>query len=206
VIDAFLDWVLALPPGPTYGVLALLAALENVLPPVPADVALALGAFLAGRGEVAAWPLGLLCWTTNQASAAAVYFLARKKGPSFVSHGLGRRLLPPKAMAALRPAGERYGIVAIFVSRFLPGLRAAVLPFAGVVGVPPLRALVPAGAASAIWYAFLVGAGMSLGKNLDAVRRAVEDANRLLSLVALVVTVFFAAWLWQRTRRRRARS
>jgi membrane protein DedA with SNARE-associated domain len=204
VLDAFLDWVLRLPPAPTYGVLAVLAALENVFPPVPADVALALGAFLAGRGEVLAWPLGLLCWSANQASAAWVYFLARRKGPSFFDHGLGRRLVPPKAMKALEQAGLRYGIFAVFVSRFLPGLRAAVLPFAGVVGIPPLRALVPAGAASALWYAFLIGAGLSLGQNLEAVRRAVEEANRVLGLVAVVVTALFAAWLWQRTRKGRA--
>jgi membrane protein DedA with SNARE-associated domain len=203
VLDAFLDWVLRLPPGPTYLVLALLAAVENVFPPVPADMAVALGAFLAGRGEVGAWPLGALCWAANQASAMGLYFFARKRGPAFFAHGLGRRLLPPKAMNALKQASERYGVFAIFVSRFLPGLRAAVLPFAGAVGVSPVRALVPAGIASAIWYAFLVGAAMSLGRNLESVRRFVEDANRVLSLVALVVTALFALWLWQRTRKRR---
>lgn len=203
MLDAFLDWVLRLPPGPTYVVLALLSALENVFPPVPADMAVALGAFLAGRGEVMAWPLGILCWASNQASAMGIYFFARKRGPSFFDHGLGRRLLPAKAMSALKQGSEHYGVFAIFVSRFLPGLRAAILPFAGAIGVSPVRALVPAGIASALWYAFLVGAAMSLGRNLASVRQFVEDANRVLTLVALVVTALFGLWLWQRTRKRR---
>lgn len=201
MLDRFLDWVLHLPPGPTYAVLAALSALENVFPPVPADVAVALGAFLASQGEVKAWPLGVFCWAANQASAVGVYLLARAKGPAFFSDGLGRKLVPPEAQAALRQASDRYGVLAVFVSRFLPGLRAGVLPFAGAMGLSPPRALLPAAAASALWYVFLIEAGVAFGKSLPAVRRLVDDANRALGFVAVGVTVLLAVWLWRRTRR-----
>jgi membrane protein DedA with SNARE-associated domain len=202
VLDPFLDWVLNLPPAPTYLVLALLSSLENVFPPVPADVAVALGAFLAHRGEVSAWPLGILCWAANQASATAVYLLARAKGPAFFAQGLGRRLVPPEALNALRQASERYGVLSVFLSRFLPGLRAGVLPFAGAMGLSPWRALLPAGTASALWYAFLISVGVAVGRSLESVRKLVEDANRVLGLLALLATVAVAVWLWRRTRRR----
>ena len=58
MLDGFLDWVGSLPPLPTYVVLSVLSALENVFPPVPADVAVAVGAFLAQQGRVSAWLLG----------------------------------------------------------------------------------------------------------------------------------------------------
>lgn len=201
MVDRFLDWVLHLPPGPTYAVLAALAALENVFPPVPADVALALGAFLASRDEVRAWPLGLLCWAANQVSALGVFFLARAKGEAFFAKGLGHRLVPPPVLLALRQASDRYGVFAVFVSRFLPGLRAGVLPFAGAMGMPPVRALLPAALASALWYTFLVEAGLAFGKSLPAVRRLVEDTNRVLGIVALLLTALLAVWVWRRTRR-----
>ena len=201
MLDRFVDWVLSLPPGPTYAVLAALSALENVFPPVPADVAVALGAFLAAQGEVRAWPLGILCWAANQASAVAIYLLARAKGPAFFADGLGRKLVSPDVLQALRQANDRYGMVGIFMSRFLPGLRAAVLPFAGAMGMSPPRALLPAASASALWYFFLVQAGVAFGKSLPAVRRLVDDANRFLGLVALAVTAAVAVWLWRRARR-----
>jgi len=201
VLDRFLDWLLQLPPAPTYAVLSLLSALENVFPPVPADVAVALGAFLSEQRGMSAWLLGALCWTANQVSAVLVYLFARARGPSFFAGGIGRRLLPPVAQAALKQATARYGVVGIFFSRFLPGLRAGVLPFAGAMGVAPLPALGAAGAASALWYAFLVQVGVALGKSLPAVRRLVDDANALLGMVALVVTAALAFWLWRRTRR-----
>jgi membrane protein DedA with SNARE-associated domain len=202
VLDRFLDWILQLPPLPTYAVLSLLSALENVFPPVPADVAVAVGAFLSQQGRISAWLLGLLCWAANQASACAVYFFARARGPEFFAHGHGRRLLPPDVFAALQQASDRYGIAGIFVSRFLPGLRAGVLPFAGAIGMPPLPALGAAGAASALWYVFLVEAGVALGKSLPAVRRLVDDATRVLGLVALATLAALAIWLWRRLRRK----
>src|SRR5262249_13593008 len=112
-----------------------LSALENVFPPVPADTAVALGAFLARRGLVSVVPLALLCWLANIASAAGTYFVGRSHGRAFFEAGWGRKLMPPEVLSALSEAYARWGTWGIFVSRFLPGLRAAVPPFAGVAGL-----------------------------------------------------------------------
>jgi membrane protein DedA with SNARE-associated domain len=202
VLDQFLDWLSRLPTAPTYLVLMALSALENVFPPVPADVAVAIGAFLARRGEVSVVPLGILCWLANTASSVAMYRFARSHGGAFFKTGWGRLLMPPKVMAALEEAYARWGVAGIFLSRFLPGVRAAVTPFAGVVGMPAARALVPAALASAIWYAFLTAAGYALASNWDAVKGLVSDANRALGIAAVVVTLLGALWIWRHSRRK----
>ena len=202
--DAILDALAALPTLPIYLALMALSALENIFPPVPADVAVALGAFLARRGEIHAPLLGILCWGANTASSAATYFLARAYGPGFFDSGWPRKLLPPAALGALRDAYERHGVAGIFWSRFLPGLRAAVTPFAGVVGMPPARALVPAALASAIWYAFLIVAGLALGESWEAVKRLVSRANGALGLLAIAATVLLALHFWRVARGRRS--
>jgi membrane protein DedA with SNARE-associated domain len=203
VLDGFLDWLARLPAPATYAVLMLLSALENVFPPVPADVAVALGAFLARRGEVDASLLGLLCWLANSASSTAMYFVGRIHGPHFFASGWPRALLPPEAMRALHDAYERHGVFGIFVSRFLPGIRAAVTPFAGVAGMSPLRALLPAVLASGIWYAALTAAGVALGLQWQAIRALVERVTGALGVVGLVVAVVAVAWLWRVRHRRR---
>jgi membrane protein DedA with SNARE-associated domain len=200
VLDRFLDWVAQLPEGLVYVVLMALSALENIFPPVPADVAVVLGAFLAQRGLTEAPILGVLCWLANTASSAAMYFYARSHGRTFFARGWRRKLMPPEAIADLERAYLRHGVAGIFISRFLPGVRAAVTPFAGVVGMSPLRALAPAATASAIWYAVLVGFGSFLGVNWETARKMVDDANRVLGALALLVTAAFVWWLWRRRR------
>jgi membrane protein DedA with SNARE-associated domain len=201
VLEQLLDALASLPLVPTYLVLMALSALENVFPPVPADTAVALGAFLARRGEIAVVPLVILCWASNLASAAGTYALGRRHGRSFFRDGWGRKVMPPEVLAALEEAYSRWGTAGIFLSRFLPGLRAAVPPFAGVAGLSPARALVPAAVASAIWYAFLAFAGYALAQNWEAVKGLMADTNRALAVAALVLATIAAAWLWRRSRR-----
>jgi membrane protein DedA with SNARE-associated domain len=202
--EAFLAWVAALPGGAIYAVLIVLSALENIFPPVPADVAVVLGAFLARQGTVSAPLLGLLCWLGNTASSAGIYVYARRHGRRFFESGWPSKLMSAESMATLETAYARHGVYGIFLSRFLPGIRAAVTPFAGVAGMPPGRALVPSALASAIWYAFLVGAGWLAGESWPRARALLDQANRVLAIVTLVVLAIAAGWLWLRARRRRA--
>jgi membrane protein DedA with SNARE-associated domain len=206
VVEAFLHWVTSLPGAAIYGVLAALSAVENVFPPVPADVAVVLGAFLARKGTVSAPLLGALCWLANSVSSAGMYFYARAHGRRFFARGWRRKLMPPEAIAALETAYRRHGMYGIFFSRFLPGVRAAVTPFAGVAGMSPARALIPSAGASAIWYAFLIAAGSFLGQSWPRARALLEDANRALAMVAAAVALVAAALLWRRARGKRAGS
>ena len=201
MLERLLDALASLPLVPTYLVLMALSALENVFPPVPADTAVALGAFLARRGEISVVPLAVLCWAANIASAAATYAVGRRHGRGFFRDGWGRKILPSKALAALEEAYGRWGAVGIFVSRFLPGLRAAVPPFAGVAGLSAARALVPAAAASAVWYGFLAFAGYQVAENWDAVKALVSETNRALG-IATVVLLAVIAFVWYRRRSR----
>jgi membrane protein DedA with SNARE-associated domain len=204
VLDSSLDWLARLPAGPTYLVLMALSALENVFPPVPADVAVALGAFLAQRGEVSVGLLCFLCWASNVGSAAWMYSFARAHGPSFFRDGWGSKVMPPEVLSALQHAYDKWGVAGIFVSRFLPGLRAGVTPFAGVVGLSPGRALVPAAAASLVWYVFLVVVGSSVAQNWDAVKQLVADFNRVLGVAALAAAGLLALWIRRRVRKVKA--
>jgi len=202
VAERFLEWVSGLSGPAIYAILVLVSAVENVFPPVPADVAVVVGAFLSHRGLTSAPLVGVLCWLANTASSAAMYFYARTHGRRFFERGWLRRLMPPPTLRALEQAYARHGAYGIFLSRFLPGIRAGVTPFAGVVGISPLRALVPSAAASAIWYAFLVAAGAVLGLNLEAAKALLSSANRVLGLLSAVALMLAAVWLWRHNRRR----
>ncbi|MCU0242033.1 MAG: DedA family protein [Vicinamibacteria bacterium] len=205
MLHDFLNWLIALPTPATYTVLVLMSALENIFPPVPADVAVALGAFLSQRGEVSAPLLGFVCWAGNMSSAAGMYCLGRLKGPHFFSHGWPSRILPPQALKMLHDIYEKYGVFGIFISRFMPGFRAAVTPFAGVVQLSPVKALVPAACASAIWYAMLVTIGSALGLEWETIRLIIDRLNSGLGLLALILAGLGAFW-WMQRRRARARE
>ncbi len=164
---------------------------------------MALGAFLAGRGaDVTMVGVFFATWVPNVVSAAGTYWVARTVGRAFADSPAGRRLLPERTMRALERAYQRHGPWGIFVSRFLPGYRAGVPPFAGIAGLGPVRALAPVVVASGIWYGFLVWLAHVVGSDWPYLQRVLGRVGWWLGAVALALTVLLAVALWRRHRAR----
>jgi membrane protein DedA with SNARE-associated domain len=181
----------------------VLGALENIFPPVPADTAIALGAFLAARGApVSAAGIYAITLLANFATAVPMFLLSGRYGPAFFGSRLGRWLMSEEAQHEVRLAWEKHHWWGLFVSRFLPGYRAVVPPVAAAMGVPARRALPSIMLASALWYGILVLIAYQVGDNWDQVKAALGRLGLVLGLAALAVT-FLLVWLWRRRRHRR---
>lgn len=196
-----LDTLQALPPSPLYLAIGLLAAIENIFPPVPADTAVALGAFLAGRGVLDAWVVFAVTWVCNVASAALVYFVGRRYGRAFFTGRIGRRLISERALQHIEAAYAQHGSYGILLSRLLPVWRAVVPPFAGVVGVPAGRALGSIAFASALWYGALTYLVTTLGTNFELVTHALARVNLVLGIAAGILVVILVVWFLRRRHR-----
>ncbi len=187
-----------------YTVIGVLAAAENVFPPVPADTAVAIGAFLSSAGTVSALSVFLITWVANVATATSVYFAGRTVGRSFFRGRLGRRLMHPRRLARLEALYRHYGSWGIFVSRFIPGVRGVVPPFAGVAHLRFWRAVPPMALASGIWYGALTFFAATLVTKLDDVAVFVSHLNRIALVVGLAAIAGVAIGVWRRRARRRS--
>lgn len=199
-MDSFFAWLNTVPIGTLYLALALVASIENVFPPIPADTVVALGSFLAARGRGSIVAVFLATWAGNITSAMLMYWLGSRYGAG----RLERRLLGQKAPGAEQRLSRlygRYGVMALFASRFIPGVRALVPPFAGALRVPPLRAGLAIASASAIWYGTVSYLGFTVGGNWQRVTRLISDYGHILAAVAGTLLVLAAVIWWTRSRR-----
>ena len=201
-MQGLVAWLAELAPHTIYICIGLGTFVENLFPPTPSDVAVALAGFLTQPGTVIPWVVWAAAWAGNLAGTLAVLLLSRRLGPRLIAGRLGRRLLPPDALVDLERDYLRFGAAGIFVSRFLPGFRSFVAPFVGLAGLPLGRALVPMALASAIWYGVLVWVGARVGAEWDAISQVLGQLNRGLALAALLVVILVGAWLWRRHRAR----
>ncbi len=199
-MDAILELFKSLPPTVVYAVLGVGAALENIIPPIPADTFVLLGGLLAASGLTEAWVVWAVTCSCNVGSALAVYAAGYRYGPTFFEDGLGRWILTARQMERVQRFYTRFGVAAIFLTRFLPGLRAVVPAFAGVTRQRLAPVALPLVAASALWYGGLVWLGAFTGRNLDGLVATVGRVSGILLFVALVIGAVLV-WWWLETRR-----
>ena len=199
-MEGFLLWFDGVPAPLVYLGLGVGAGLENIVPAIPADTFVALGGVLSVVGRLDwRWVLAST-WSFNAATALAVYRLGRAHGPAFLGGRWGQRLMSPPQIERMRRFYARYGVAAIFLTRFLPGLRAVVPVFAGVSRMRLLPVAIPIFLASGIWYGALVALGRFAGDNLHLLDRVLGQANSVLVAVAAIVGLIAATWWWRSRR------
>jgi len=203
VTDQILGAFGSLPPLIIYLLLGAGAAVENVIPPIPADTFVLLGSFLVVRGDAQAWTVFLVTWLANIISAYIVYGLARKYGDAFFGRPIGHWLLHPKQLEQIGLFYDKWGVPAIFLSRFLPAFRAMVPVFAGVTKLPFGRVVLPVALASGLWYGALVMLGRFAGENVHVVVNAFSHVNTALLVVAGVLAAGLGYWWWRSRHRHR---
>lgn len=200
MIEGLLNWLATLPPGAVYAVVGVLAALENIFPPFPADATVAIGAFLAHKGVTTPWGIFAVTLIPNIGGAMGMYFLAARHAPTLFRTKFARRFLPEDGMAFIRREYDRFGVVGLFLGRLLPGFRAIVPPFAGLIHVGPIRAGVPMLLASALWYGGIVFLASTFGAELETLLRSLDRLNRGLAFAAIAAVLLIAFLIWRRSR------
>jgi membrane protein DedA with SNARE-associated domain len=144
-------------------------------------------------------------WAGNVAGAAFTYALGRRLGAGYIE----RKFLGGEGNGAqqrLEKLYNRYGLGALFLSRFLPGVRAIVPPFAGALRVPAVRAMLVIGIASGIWYGAVAWLAFRLGADWERVAGIMARQSRVVGIVvAVLVAVVLAVWMLRR-RGRHVRS
>lgn len=200
MLESLLQWLGVLPPVVLYVILTLFSAFENVFPPLPTDTVVAFGTWLATRGRGSAMAAFLCTWLGNIAGAAAMYEVGRRHGTDWMRRKFPR-LADERSEGRIRALYSRYGLAALVVSRFIPGVRALVPPFAGALQVPALPAIGAMAVASGVWYGLISYLAWRAGSNWDAVTALVARSGRVVTVAACVLAGLGLA-LWLRHGRR----
>jgi len=201
-VDSVLNWLGALPSAALYLTLALVAATENFIPPIPADVIVAFGSFLAARSGRSPVPTIIAVVVGNVGGALAMFLLGRRYGADWIRRRLSR-VMGEGAEQRVQHMYNQYGLPALFLSRFLPGVRAVVPPLAGAIRVPAAGAIAAIAVASTIWYTTLAILAYRLGSQWDRVVATIKQFETGAAIIAgAIALIAGAVWFIVRRRKR----
>lgn len=203
MLHSLTGWLGDLPLGSLYIAIGVLSAFENFFPPFPSDAVIAFGSFLADRAHGSAITVFLLGWFGNVAGAGITYTLGR----TFGSKAFLRRIekyAGPDAEVRIKRLHKKYGFMGLFVSRFLPGVRAIVPPFAGAMRLPAFKVMLSVASASGVWFGLITFLAFRAGDNWDVVEHYLVRSGRVAGLIAIaIVLLAIGIWLWKRQAKKR---
>ena len=169
--------------------------------PLPEDVPLLTGGFLAHRGLASLWLMIPVAMVGVLAGDIVLFSLGRRFGHHIVEHRGIRRLVNPSRLLAAERLFARHGAKIIFAGRFLPGLRPMIFVASGVLRVPLWKFIAINGAAACISVPTLVLLGKYFGHNLDRIQTDVRFAMHMLAMGAIVAALIAGAiYLYRRQR------
>jgi len=200
-IEQAYDWLIALSPIALYAAAFGLAFIENVFPPFPSDAFIAVCAFIAAPGESS---LGLTYASVvagNLLGAGAMYWVGRRYGAAGFDARLKRQDIERRER--FQRMYDRYGSLALFLGRLVPGIRGLVPVAAGAIRINAGRAFLIVGAASVLWYGVLTTAAYRVGGRWDDYTEALAALSRWsLGVGVGIAAALVAAFLIWRVRSR----
>lgn len=198
MLQTLTKWLGDLPLDSLYVAILGLSAFENFFPPFPSDGVIAFGSFLAARAHGSPVIVLFLGWFGNVAGAVVTYTLGRRYGGKAFLKRI-EKYAGPTAEQQIRQMYKKYGFVGLFVSRFLPGVRAIVPPFAGAMKLPAFRVILSIASASAVWFGLITFLAFRAGDNWDLLQKYLIRSGKVAGAIAVgIVLLVVGIWLWKR--------
>ena len=187
------DWLVGVVEQGGYFGIALLMFLENVFPPIPSELIMPMGGYLAHQDRlnpvlvVLAGSLGSLAglylwyWLARQLNREKVYDLIDRYGRWLT--------LSEEGIEKAEKRFKRHAGFAVFFGRMIPGIRTLISVPAGFAQMPLGRFLALSLAGTVIWVSGLTALGYVLGSQYEKVSGWLNPVTNVLFAGIVVLYV-----------------
>jgi membrane protein DedA with SNARE-associated domain len=180
----------------------LLVALENLLPPIPSEIVLALSGYLAGEGRVNVVLVLIAATAGSVFGALVLYWLGYALGEDRLRRWLDR--IPLVDADDLDKADrwfERHEKTAVLFGRCAPVVRSLVSIPAGANHMPLGQFTLFTAIGSGVWNSIFVGGGYALGSKWQQVERYSHWFDYAIGAFFVIA---IASWVTKKLRKRAA--
>ncbi|MEM6646898.1 MAG: DedA family protein [Bacteroidota bacterium] len=193
----FFDWMEALPPAWAYVALFAIAFGENVLPPIPGDLAIAFCGYLAAVGTLSFWPVVGLATVAGGLGFMAMYEIGDRLG-QVVNNPKRMKWLPKEQIGKAQRWLRRWGYAVVAANRYLSGARSVISLTCGMAHMHRGKTAFWSTVSAFVWTAMIVYGGYTVGENWSVIGDYLAQYGRIIiALMVGVGTVALIRW-WRK--------
>lgn len=182
-VQEMVQLINTLPPLSIYLVFFLVAYIENVVPPIPGDVLVAFGGYLAAESVVGLVPVLILTTVASVIGFMSVYWIGSRWG-SQIEEKKRRfwllRFIPLKYLNKVRSWMQRWGMGVVLANRFLAGTRSVISLTAGLSHTRISSTIICSTISSILWNSILLGFGWVVHENWRLIGEYLSVYGRII--------------------------
>lgn len=190
-VQEMVKLIYSLPPLSIYLIFFLVAYIENIIPPIPGDVLVAFGGYLAAESVIGLIPVLLLTTIASVIGFMSVYWIGSHWGNRIKEKGNQfwlLRFIPLKYLNKVRSWMQRWGMGVVLANRFLAGTRSVIALTAGLSQTPISSTILYSTISSILWNGILLGFGWIVHENWKVI-------GDYLSAYGKIVLIFIAVFI-----------
>jgi len=172
--------------------------LGNMGLPIPEETILILAGYLVWEGQLQLPIVLAIGFVSAVLGDNLGYWFGRELGRRAIERYGHWVFVTPARVDATQQVVARYGPMAVFVGRFVPGLRFLIGPVAGITGLRPLPFIVANVLGALLYVPAAVGVGyaigLGLGDYLAQVKQPVAQLDHVVPIVVICLTITFLLW------------
>ena len=178
-------------PTTTYIILCLSAFTENVIPPIPGDSVVILGAYLVSIGQLGFWGVYISTTLGSVIGFVTMYYIGRHFGRSFISKKSWAKIFKPEHIKKVELWFGKWGYWVIIANRFLSGTRSVISLFSGLFHLNAWLVIALSLLSALIWNGLLISAGLLVGTHWEIISNIVSRYNQVLIVLTVMVIGYF---------------
>ncbi len=182
----------------SYGGIFVLMFLESANIPIPSEVIMPFGGFLAANNKMIFW-LVVAAGTLGNIGGSAFSYWLGLRGEERWGKSFG---ITARDVARVHHWFDRFGPITILVAKFIPAVRTFVSFPAGMYKMDFKKFLLYTGIGSLGWSWILTYLGVLLGGKWQDIGKVMDRFNIVLLIAVIAIIVW---WLWRHIARHRTR-
>lgn len=166
--EYLVEWIQTLSPLSIYMIFAFIAYLENVVPPIPGDLLVAFGGYLAAEQIIGFTPVLAITTVASVAGFMSMYAIGTHFGEQIEIHRRRfwlMKFFDVKYFDKGKRWMYRWGQRVILANRFLAGTRSVISLTAGITKTNLYPTILSSTISSLLWNSILLGTGWLVHEN-----------------------------------------
>lgn len=167
-IEYLIEWIQTLSPLSIYMIFALIAYLENIVPPIPGDLLVAFGGYLAAEQIIGFTPVLAITTIASVVGFMSMYAVGAYFGDQIETHRRRfwlMKFFDVKYFDKGKRWMDRWGQRVILANRFLAGTRSVISVTAGITKTKFYPTVLSSLISSLIWNTILLSMGWLVHEN-----------------------------------------